>query len=281
MLLRILRGLVLYGLLAQEENGRFKLTELGECLRTDISDSMYERAIGIPLRYRAWGALLHTIQTGEIAFNHVFNMGFFEYCAQNREFGEQFDRYMVNRTSKLTEGIIAAYDFSSFKKIVDVGGGSGTLITEILKADPHMTGILYDMESVVGSARKYLRDEGVTERCEIVSGSFFDSIPEGGDGYILKSILHDWDDDSCLRILKNCHRAMEEKSKLLVMEHVMSERVDQSTPVVDSDLRMMVVLGGKERTETEYRSLFASAGFNLDQIIPAESDFSVLECVLL
>ena len=200
ILFRIMRGLVVYGLLVQEEDGRFKLTEVGEYLRTDIPDSMHEQAMYMIETYQAWGALLHTIQTGEIAFNHVFNMGYFEYCEQNSEFGEQFNRVMVNLTRQMVEAAVAAYDFSSITKIVDVGGGYGTLIAAILKENPHMTGLLFDMVSVVEGAKQHLRDAGVAERCEIASGSFFDSIPEGGGGYILKSILHDWDDDSCIQI---------------------------------------------------------------------------------
>ena len=149
-----------------------------------------------------------------------------------------------------------------------------------------MTGLLFDLESVVEGAKEHLRGAGVAERCEVASGSFFDSIPEGGGGYILKWILPDWDDDQCIQILKTCHRAMGEKSKLLIIDQVMPERVAQPriagdwfTSAVISDLGMMVLLGGRERTETEFRSLLTSAGFSLDRIIPTESGFSVLECV--
>ena len=277
--LRFMRGLVWCALAVQEDDGRFQLTEIGKCLRTDIPDSMHEVAIGIREQYPAWGALLHTVQTGETGFNHVFGMGVFDYHTQNPEVGEIFNRSMVRFTKRVTEATVRSYDFSSITKIVDVGGGYGTLIAEILKANPHMTGILFDRASVVEGAKKYLGDEGVTERCEIVSGNFFDSIPEGGDGYILKSILHDWDDDSCVRILKNCHNPMRVEGKLLIVENEMPERVDQSTRLVNADLNMMVLPGGRERSKAEFESLFATSGFHLNRVVTIDRELRVFEGV--
>lgn len=275
---RVLRGLVNSGLLAEEEGGRFSLTPMGEYLRTDIPGSLRELAIlnGGEF-YPAWGALHHTLQTGETAFDHAFGTGFFHHLARNTESGTRFNNFMVSLTAQTAAAVLEAYDFAPFTRLVDVGGGYGAMLAAILKANSEMTGVLLDTAPIVEGAGRYLEAEGVADRCEIIAGDFFESVPGGGDAYVLSQVLHDWDDDRCVGILKNCRRAKPDHGKLLVIEAVMPERVEEPVAVVDSDLIMLVVTGGRERTEAEYRSLFTASGFRLERIIPTSSPMCVIE----
>ncbi|HEX4419908.1 MAG TPA: methyltransferase [Kofleriaceae bacterium] len=277
---RFLRGLVEHRVLTRNSDGRFALTEIGEVLRTDRPSSMHDYVLFVDSEamYQAWGGLLRNVQTGEVAFERANGVGFFDYCVQNPEFGARFNRLAGRRTSTVAASIVAAYDFSSASQIMDVGGGNGSLLAEILEANPKLNGILFDMESVIADARHYLQERGVSARCELISGSFFDSIPRADGTYILKSILHDWDNAHCIRILENCRRCMAATSKLLVVERVIPEQIDRAKGAIASDLAMMVMLGGAERTEAEFRALFQAAGFELVRVIPTKSDRSVLEC---
>jgi len=274
-LYRLLRGLASVGVFAEVENGRFGLTPLGEYLQTGIPGSV--RALTIRYgeeHYRAWGDLLHSVRTGEIAFNHAFGMGFFQYLAQNPEAAAIFSEGSAEITTRVSTAVVAAYDFSQFGKIIDVGGGNGALIISILKANPKISGALFDLPHVVEDAQKHIEAAGLTGRCEVVAGDFFESVPSGGDAYILKSVVHDWDDERATKILKNCHRAMAENGKLLLVESVIPPG---NEPFFGKllDLNMMVVSSGCERTEAEYRALFAAAGFKLTNVIPIQSPFAL------
>ena len=277
---RIMSGFVLCGLVIQREDNLFELSTLGECLRSDVPDSLKDEALFAgEILSPAWSAIYNTVKTGITGFDHFFGMGIFQYLTQHPEIGESFNKVMVKCTVSMSESVLAAYDFSPYRAIVDVGGGFGALLTSILKKHQGIQGVLFDIPSVIQGAKEKLLKEGLLNRCNVVDGDFFNSVPQGGDLYILKSIIHDWDEANCLRILKNCHKAMGKRGKLLLIEWVMPEIIDNATNAVNLDLTMLMVSGGKERTEGEYRALFDSAGFQLNRIIPIPSGKSLIEGV--
>jgi hypothetical protein len=275
-LYRLLRALASVGVLAEAEDGCFGLTPLGEYLQTGTPGSVRAITINHGERlYRPWGDLLHSVRTGEPAVKHIFKC-----LAQNPESAVIFSEAMAEITTQVSTAVVAAYDFSRFSKIVDIGGGNGTLILSVLQANPKMSGVLFDLPYVVEDAQKHIEAVGLTGCCEIVAGDFFASVPSGGDAYILKNIIHDWDDEHALKILQNCHSAMAENGKLLLVEEVILPGNEPSFGKL-VDLNMLVMAGGGERTEAEYRALFAVAGFTLTNVIPLQSSFglSVIEGV--
>ena len=277
---RVMRGLVNIGVLVEEEGMRFGLTPVGQYLRSDRPDSLRELAIlsGEEF-YPAWGALLTSVKSGETAFDSAFGTGFFQHLQQHREAGERFNNFMVSLSTDTASAVTQVYDFAAFRRIVDVGGGYGALLAGMLKANSEAEGVLFDIESILEGAGRYLAEEGLSEHCELVAGDFFRSVPAGGDLYVLSQVLHDWDDGRCVQILKNCRQAMAPDARLLVLEAIMPERVAEPTSVVDSDLIMLAITGGRERTEAEYRHLLAIAGFKLARIVPTPSPTYVIEAV--
>lgn len=283
-LYRLLRTLASVGIFAEDENRRFALTPLAATLQTDTPGSLRFFAISElgQVHYLGWGNLLHSVKTGEIAFDNVAGMNIWDYYAQNSEAGKLFDRSMTNVTATVLEAIINNYDFSSFNTVVDVGGGQGSLITTILKANLKLKGILFDVPNVIENAKPCLQGESFADRCTTIAGNFFESVPSGGDAYLLKFIIHDWDDEKSLVILKNCHQAMPEDGKLLLFEQVITPGNNPSSSFGKLiDLNMMVMTGGCERTEGEYRSLLAAAGFKLTRIVPTSLPINIIEAVKL
>lgn len=284
-LLRLLRALACLGVLVEVEPGRFELTSLGAPLRRDAPNSV--RALTMlfcdEAVWTAWGNLLHSVRTGENAFEQAFGIGAFEYFARNPVLSAIFNEAMAEHTRTVAPCVVAGYDFSRFRTIVDVGGGNGTLIAAILEATPGLRGILFDTPAGVEAAGATLEAAGVADRCRIVEGDFFESVPDGGDACVLKSVIHDWDDDRSITILDNCRRAMPADGTLLLVEPVLPPRVESAaiTGMVMSDLNMLVVASGRERTETEFQALFTSAGFELTAVTPtlAPTDYSVIEGV--
>jgi SAM-dependent methyltransferase len=277
-LYRVLRALASVDVFAEDGKGRFALTPLGATLQTDVPGSMRAFAT-VELgeeHYPAWGALMHSVRTGEIAFDHVFGMPVWEFFAQHPENAKTFNDAMTGMTLAVNDAVLSAYDFSPIRKIVDVGGGHGSLIASILKLNPHMKGVLLDAKPVIEGARRRVEAEGLTNRCDVVAGDFFESVPGGGDAYILKWIIHDWDDQRSVTILKNCHRAMVENAKLLLVEAVVPAGGE---PHISKfvDLNMLVMTGGRERTADEYRSLLGASGFRLTRIAATDSPMSVIE----
>ena len=226
--------------------------------------------------YPAWGDLLHSVKTGEIAFDHVVGMKMWEYFAQHPENAKTFNDAMTAMTLAHNSAILSSYDFSPIPKIVDVGGGHGALIASILKINPRIKGILFDAPPVIEGARHLIEVEGIADRCEVIAGDFFASVPSGGHAYILKSIIHDWSDEPAIAILRNCHRVMMENGKLLLVEVVVPHS-NEPHPIKFFDLNMLVITGGRERTEDEYRTLLEASGFTLTRIIATESPLSVIE----
>jgi SAM-dependent methyltransferase len=277
-LYRVLRALASVGVFTEDEKRGFALTPLAETLRTDVPGSLRAFAT-VELgeeHYPAWGELLHSVRTGEIAFDRAFGMPVWKFFEQNPENAKTFNDAMTGWTLAVNDAVLSSYDFSSISKIVDVGGGHGSLIASILKANPQMRGVLFDAPPVIEGARHRIGDEGIAERCEAVAGDFFESVPSGGDAYILKWIIHDWDDERSVTILKNCHRAMAENGRLLLVEAVVPHG---SEPHFSKfiDLNMLVMTGGRERTDDEYRTLLEASGFRRTRIIPTESAMSIIE----
>lgn len=205
-------------------------------------------------------------------------MGSFEFFEQNKEAGRVFNNAMTNMSKTVVPGIVEAYDFSGFNKLVDIAGGHGYLLAGILKASPNLQGILFDLPSVIENSGELLGEEGVAGRTERISGDFFESVPGGADAYFMKHIIHDWDDEKSIKILQNIRRAMNEKGKVLIVEMVVPEG-NEPSPSKMMDVQMLVATGGKERTENEFRELLELSGFRLTRIIPTHSPFSIIEAV--
>ncbi|MBV9866355.1 MAG: methyltransferase domain-containing protein [Abitibacteriaceae bacterium] len=280
-LYRLLRFLASTGIFVEDENGRFALTPVAELLRSDVPGSMRDFTIlmGHETHWNAWGNFMHSIQTGEPAFDNVFGMGFFEYCPLHPDASEVFNRAMTSLATQTHAAAAAAYDFSGINTLMDVGGGHGALLSSILKSNPHMRGIVFDLAHVVAGAPKTFEQWGVADRCRTEGGDFFEAMPAGADACILSMVIHDWSDDLSLKILQNCHRALPENGKLLLIETVVPEG---NTPSASKglDLNMLVMTnGGRERTAEEFDALFRKAGFELTRILPTQSPMSVIEGV--
>ena len=277
-LYRVLRALSSVGVFAETERGVFRLTPLAETLQADAPASMRAMSIflGGQYNWQAWGDILHSVKTGEPAFEHVFGTGFFQYVERNPEAAKVFNEAMTSNSAPFSAAVAAAYDFSHIGTLVDVGGGHGSLITSILKAYPNLKAMLYDVPHVSEGARRQIEAEGVAERCTVVAGDFFESVPAGGDAYMMKNIIHDWDEASAVTILRNCRRAMGKDARLLLVEEVIPCSNEASIGKF-IDLEMLLMPGGLERTEAEYRTLFEAAGFRLTSITPTQSPLSVIE----
>jgi O-methyltransferase domain/Dimerisation domain len=284
-LARLVRALAALGLVAEADGGRIELTELGAPLRSDVPGSLRDAVLFLvgEWAWRAWGDLLYSVRTGEPAFDRVFFMTNFEYWEHNPEAGAIHDAFFRTMARTTSAPIVAAYDFARFGTIVDVGGNAGALLAAILQAHPGVHGILFDLPHVVAGAGPVLVEAGVADRCVVVAGSFFDSVPAGGDAYVLKYVIHDWDDERAAAILKRCRAAMAPEATLLLVEQVLPERLEAGAAarrVSRLDLQMLVLTpGGRERTEEEFRSLLRQTGFDLRAVIPTASPFRILEAV--
>ncbi|OUL26428.1 methyltransferase [Nostoc sp. 106C] len=279
-LYRLLRALASVGIFAEDDNHNFSLTPLAATLQTDVPGSLRFFAISELGTDHSigWNNLLHSLKTGGIAFDNAAGMNVWEYYAQHPEESNAFDRAMTNLTAVVVAAILSSYDFSEFQNIVDIGGGQGSLISQILKANPKLKGIVFDLPQVIEDTKLRLQTEDIADRVTVLSGSFFESVPVGGDAYLLKHIIHDWDEEKATTILKNCHQAMPQHSKLLLFEIVITPGNEPSFGKL-LDLNMLVMAGGRERTEEEYRALLQAAGFQLTRIIPTSSPLSIIEAV--
>jgi ubiquinone/menaquinone biosynthesis C-methylase UbiE len=276
-LYRLLRGLASVGAFAEDDHHRFSLTPLGNCLRSDVPGS--QRSLAIMTgeeHYHAFGQLLYSVQTGKIAFDKLFGMPVFDFLQQHPEQAKIFDEAMVGVHGRETAAMLAAYDFSGIKVLADVGGGNGSVLTAILKQYPEMRGILFDLPGVIERAKANIKAAGLADRCQAIGGSFFESVPSGADAYLMRHIIHDWDTEKAKKILKNIHRAMGKEGKLLVVESVIPPGNAPSFAKL-LDLTMLVIPGGEERTEQEYRKLYEAAGFLLRRIVATKTEISVIE----
>jgi O-methyltransferase domain/Dimerisation domain len=277
-LFRLLRAMVSVGVLSSESENSFGLTPLSETLITDAPGSVRWFAVSElgQEHYPAWGNLMHSVKTGGIAFDDFYGTDIWSYFQKNPEDAAVFNNSMSGMTAAVNEGLRSLYDFSRFKTVVDVGGGHGGLITEILQANPRVKGILFDAPQVVDGARERLVAAGFSDRCKTVAGDFFKAVPSGGDAYVMKWIIHDWDDERAIQILKNCRAQMGVDGRLILVDCVVPETPEPHFSKF-IDLNMLVMTGGKERTAREFGNLFEAAGFKLLQVIPTEQPTSIIE----
>jgi hypothetical protein len=283
-LYRMLRALAAFGVFEEVPPQKFRLTALGAQLRSDVPGSLrnFARFFADQRAWSCFGEISHSVRTGGTAMQHVYGIGSFDYLASHPEEASIFNRAMADVTRRIGAAAAAAYDFSSFESILDVGGGSGTLITKLLRSAPGPKGALFDLPAATADAPKVLSDGGVAGRCNILTGDFFKKIPEGFDAIILKSVIHDWADPDATAILRNCRKAASAKTRLLLIERVMPE-VMTASPVNQRaailDIRMMVIPGGRERTQKEYQELLAASGFTWlrSVALPDPIDFMIIE----
>ncbi len=273
-LFRLMRHLAAIGIFTQDESGKFGLTPLSELLCTDNPESMRYGAIFTgEENYKAAGNLLHSVRTGETAFNHLYGKGHFDWLAEHADASSTFNKAMA-QSLRRQGNPVESYDYSGKRVVVDVGGGRGDLISSVLVANPAMEGVLYDLPQGSAEARSVLQAKGVEDRCHIKTGSFFDSIPAGGDIYVLSRILHDWPDDKAATILANCRKAIKDDGTLLIRDNVLSDGDVQGSTL---DVTMLIMTGGEERTESEWKNLLQSAGFALTQVYKKEGQFDLIE----
>jgi O-methyltransferase domain/Dimerisation domain len=275
---RLLRLLASRGFLAQLDDRRFALTPMGDALRADAPDSLRGIVLfwGDPRHWEHWGQLSQSVRTGQSAIEAVRGKPTFDWLEEVPDFAAVFNEAMTSVSQMETPLVVAAYDFSRFGTIVDVGGGHGLLLSAILAKWPQTRGVLFDAESVVAGAPAVLDAAGVSDRCTPVGGSFFESVPAGGDAYVLKHIVHDWDDEKSLQILRNIHTAMPTHAKLLIIESVVPDDDREHLSKLLS-LEMLVAASGKERTEAEYAELLSRAGFRHTRTVHTVGTVAVVE----
>ena len=259
-LYRLLRALAAAGVLHEGQDRTFSLTAVGQYLRCDISGSRHAWATfsGLPSYWGAWGQLLHSVRTGGNAFKHMHGIDVWAYRAQNPTESEIFDVAMREGSLRAFDDVAAICDFRRFKRIADIGGGDGSFLASILKAQDGCNGILFDQPHVVAAASTVLREAGVTERCKVVEGNFFEGVPPGCDAYLLKFIIHDWQDEQAVALLRMCRRACKMSGRLVVVERVLAS-ANEGLEDKLSDLNMLVSAGGRERTLEEFEVLFGAA----------------------
>ncbi len=281
---RVLRLLASVGVFEEREDGSFALTPLGECLRPGVPGSA--RAMVMLFAGErsqdAWKDLEYCVRTGQPVFRKRGLDNPFTDPARTPEYAANFDAAMADVARLAAVAVAAAYDFAPLRTVVDVGGGNGALLIGILTAHPHLHGIVFDQPPAAERATQQIAQHGLAERCAAVGGDFFSAVPPGADAYLLKHVIHDWNDERAIAILTNCHRAMPENGKLLIVEGVYPRRIDQSLDArgaAANDVNMLVNTGGRQRSEAEFRSLYDAAGFTLTRIVPTRARFSVIEGV--
>ena len=279
---RVMRAMVAGGIFAEPEPDRFALNPAGKLLRSDTPLSMRAGALFLAgdLRWQLWSDLLTTVRTGQPAPERIFGHDIFTQMAKDPGQSALSSAAMAEFSASMSAAVVAAYDFSRFRCLVDVGGGTGRLLGDILSAHPSLSGILLDLPHVVAAAPAMLQASGIADRCRIEAGSFFDGVPPGGEAYLLKQVLHDWNDQRATAILSRCHDVLAADGVLLILERVMPERAEAGKAVEAHllDLEMLVATPyGRERTEAEFRAILAAARLVLTRVIPTASPLSVIE----
>jgi hypothetical protein len=279
-LYRVLRTLASVGVFRETGERVFELTPLAEPLRSDAPNSMRNGAIfmGAEWHWRVYGEMMHSVRTGKSAWSRAHGVEVFDYFAAHPEHGEVFNRAMTDMSAAAAAAVTEAYDFAGVGKLVDVAGGHGYLLAAVLRATPGARGVLFDLPQVVEGASATIEREGVAGRVELASGDFFASVPEGADAYMMKHIIHDWDDERAVMILNNVRRAMRDDGRVLICETVVPEGNEPHFGKL-MDLEMLVSPGGVERTEREFAELLAQAGLELRRVVPTRSYLSVVEAI--
>jgi hypothetical protein len=276
-LYRVLRTLASVGVFEEVSPRTFGLTQAGEALG---SPAMRGMALWItsPVNMRVHAELMHSLKTGSPSVEKVFGVGAFEYFEKNPDVSAIFNDAMTGVSATVVPAVLEAYDFSGICVLVDVAGGHGGILTAVLEANPSMRGVLFDLEHVIAGARERIASLGLSDRCATVAGDFFKAVPGGGDAYIMKNIIHDWDDDRAAQILRNIGAVLPAGGRVLLVESVISPGNEPSLGKI-MDLEMLAMAGGRERTEDEFRALFDRAGFGLTRIVPTKSPLSVIEAM--
>jgi O-methyltransferase domain/Dimerisation domain len=278
---RLLRGIASVNVLTAESDGRFALTPLGDCLRSDAPQSMRSLIIAemSPGHWQPWADLEHAVRTGQPSAPKALGMEIWEYYKQNPVEGFHFAQAMSGMSHMATDAVLASYAFTGAHTVVDVGGSHGAFVAAVLQHEKSARGILFDLDEVIDGAGATLEAIGIADRVERVAGDFFESVPAGGDVYLLKHILHDWNDDECITILKNVRTAMTPDARVVVVEMLITDQGPPS-PAPLLDLNMLVMVTGKERTADEFGALFAKAGLKLSSVTPTHSPVAVIEARL-
>jgi hypothetical protein len=282
-LYRLLRALGTFGILSEQREGdarEFGLTDLGELLRTDVSGSLagWAALVARPYMWAAWGDLLHAVRTGEDAFAGQHGESVWAWRERHPDESRIFDRAMSAISATASTRLVQNYDFARFSSLADLGGGDGTLLATALSRYPDLRGVLFDLPHVVPGATARIAAAGLSDRCEVVRGNFFDGVPPGCDAYVLKSILHDWDDASTLRILRNVRDAAAPGTVLVIVERTMTDLAPAFAAGM-SDLNMMVITGGMERTMSEWSYLAQESGFAITAAIDIGVSWSAIEAI--
>ena len=289
-LFRLMRALAGEGIFSADDCGLFSLTPLSETLITGVSGSLRDWALLMlgPINQGAWNEVMHSVRTGGSAFRQRFGLDLWEYGALNPEYSSLFGAAMAGFTRTYLENLLRSYSFAAFDCIVDVGGGDGSLLIQILYEYPAIAGVLYELPSVAERARQRIADAGLGGRCQVIGGDALVEVPKGGAAYVLSRVLHDWDDDCARTILTNCRKALPADGRVLVIERAMPDSIREiatkgnhvPSDVTMTDLNMMVMTSGRERTMTEYRDLFLTAGLELLNIVPTRTAMNVMEAGL-
>ena len=281
-LYRVLRVLASSGIFAEGDDGRIANTPLSELLRNDVPGSLRDLVLlfGDETSWRSWEGILHAVRTGEAPFEHVYGEKFFDYLQGHPDTAAMFDRAMASASSSTNTAVVEAYDFSGLGTLVDVAGGVGSALCSILKATPGLRGIVFDLPHVGERAQAFIGAQGLTDRCEFVGGSFFDSVPSDAGAYFMKHILHDWGDGECAKILGACRKAMGANARLLICERIVPPGNEPSSAKLIDLHMMMTNHGGRERTEKGYRTLLATADFRVERVVPTSTPWSLIEARL-
>jgi O-methyltransferase domain len=278
-LYRVLRALASVGIFAETKGRRFNLTPLAATLQTGVPGSMqaWAHMINDNWGWDSWQELLYGVRTGEVPFLKAHGIPIFEYLEKHPEDLAVFGESMTSISQIENPAVAAAYKFTGIRTLVDVAGGHGSLLATILRANPRLHGVLFDRGPVIARAEndRHITAKGITERCRLESGDFFEAVPKGGDAYIMKYILHDWNDEACVKILTNSRAAMNAKGKVLVVDNVIASGNDPSWGKL-LDIQMLII-GGRERTKKEFASLFAAAGLKLTRVVPTKCSLSIVE----
>jgi orsellinic acid C2-O-methyltransferase len=275
---RVLRLLAALGVLTEPEPRSFGLTIVGERLRGDVPASMrYWAMLADTVGFRGHEPILEAVRTGRTGIELAYGLTTMQHVRADARRAARFDGAMSERTAAFAPSVAVRYDFTGMRVVADIGGGQGTLLAAILRRHEHLRGVLFDVPDAARRAEGVLREAGVADRCEIVAGDFFAGVPAGADAYILANVLHDWDDDSAVAILQACRRAMAPGGRVLIAERLIPSDPRAAVPVLLSDLNMLLLSGGQERTNAEYGALLSSAGLRPGRILPVADPYGVIE----
>jgi hypothetical protein len=273
---RVMRFLASHGLFQETKNAEFDHTPLSNALRSDAEGSFRAAAQLFHHLFPAWDGLDHAVRTGESGIKKVFGRPAFEHVGAHPALASIFDAGMTSIHGYETAAMLAAYDFGGIHVLADIGGGNGSLISVVLHRYPKMRGLLFDLAHVVQRAKENLKQQGLADRCQVMEGSFFDTVPPGADAYLFRHVIHDWTDEQSVRILSHCRKVIPNRGRLLLVECVVPAGNERSISK-DFDIAMMTFPGGAERTESEFQSVLKQAGFALTNVTPTTSMISVVE----